>query len=334
MLVGGCAEPNMRALRKATPSKDPYLAALSVYYLRMAEEEARLYDWFDSVHFSDKGLRAAYDHEVLPDNPDSRSLDSRFIAETKEAYIALIDRLTAKLRQDHPQEAARAVTFYDCWIEQAEEGWQFADIEACRKGFYDAMSQLEGKKSPLKKASRALSTHKMLDKRKGKPANIKITHFSESTILKHAVAKTKPVRAKSVVMKQASTTGLVQQKNEPATSHELEPVISEGRVVLFYTEGVMLSKKSALVLMQLVEKLKKMAGYRVTVHGYTDVAGDENANLELSYRRAEQIKKKLVKLGLKPDHIHVFAFGGAEPRVVAPSERERIANQRVEVLIE
>jgi OOP family OmpA-OmpF porin len=124
MLVSGCADPKMRALRKAEPSANPFFAELSSRYLALAEEEARQYDWFDAVHYSDKGLAAAYGHDVVPDNPEDRSLDARFVEETHSSYETLKERLTDDAKQAHPKESAQAVTFFDCWLEQAEEGWQ------------------------------------------------------------------------------------------------------------------------------------------------------------------------------------------------------------------
>ena len=84
-----------------------------------------------------------------------------------------------------------------------------------------------------------------------------------------------------------------------------------------------------------------------TIEGYTDSIGTYEYNLDLSQRRADNMKQYLVEaLGIDPSHIDARGRGSTKfivpPRPVGPSasqaefdieiERER-ANRRVEVTI-
>jgi outer membrane protein OmpA-like peptidoglycan-associated protein len=150
----GCVNADLRALRNAPPPSDPYLEALSSHYLAFAESEARAYDWVDAMHFTDKGLKVVYGHEVLPDNPKDRKITGSVVNEMDDARSVLIAKLNSDARQRVPAVMARAAYFYDCWLEQQEEGWQQEDIDACRNGYYAAMDTLEHPNaSPRAKAS-------------------------------------------------------------------------------------------------------------------------------------------------------------------------------------
>jgi outer membrane protein OmpA-like peptidoglycan-associated protein len=101
------------------------------------------------------------------------------------------------------------------------------------------------------------------------------------------------------------------------------------------------------ILHKLVDLLKRNPKATFTIEGYTDSIGTYEYNLDLSQRRAANMKQYLVEaLGIDPSHIDARGRGSTKfivpPRAVAPSasqaefdveiERER-ANRRVEVTI-
>src|SRR2546423_9111129 len=101
------------------------------------------------------------------------------------------------------------------------------------------------------------------------------------------------------------------------------------------------------ILHKLVDLLKRNPKATFTIEGYTDSIGTPEYNLDLSQRRADNMKLYLVQaLGLDPAHIDARGRGSTKfvvpPRPVAPSasqaefdveiERER-SNRRVEVTI-
>ena len=101
------------------------------------------------------------------------------------------------------------------------------------------------------------------------------------------------------------------------------------------------------ILHKLVDLLKRNPKAMFTIEGYTDSIGTYEYNLDLSQRRADNMKQYLVEaLGIDPSHIDARGRGSTKfivpPRPVGPSasqaefdieiERER-ANRRVEVTI-
>src|SRR5213080_1993135 len=106
-------------------------------------------------------------------------------------------------------------------------------------------------------------------------------------------------------------------------------------------------QQSGDILRKLVDLLKRNPKATFTIEGYTDSIGTYEYNLDLSQRRANNMKDYLVEaLGIDPSHIDARGRGSTKfvvpPRPVAPTasqaefdveiERER-SNRRVEVTI-
>ena len=85
-----------------------------------------------------------------------------------------------------------------------------------------------------------------------------------------------------------------------------------------------------------VQNIRLVADYlrtypkaKVYLYGHTDIYGNERKNLELSRERAIAIKRELVLMGISPDKISVFFFGGTQPLAQYKNGGEQ--NRRVEV---
>lgn len=85
-----------------------------------------------------------------------------------------------------------------------------------------------------------------------------------------------------------------------------------------------------------VQNIRLVADYlrtypkaKVYLYGHTDIFGNERKNLELSRERAIAIKRELVLMGISPDKISVFFFGGTQP--LAQYKNGGDQNRRVEV---
>jgi outer membrane protein OmpA-like peptidoglycan-associated protein len=75
------------------------------------------------------------------------------------------------------------------------------------------------------------------------------------------------------------------------------------------------------------------ANWKLRISGHTDNVGARTANMTLSKRRAESVKKYLVSKGIAADRFEVLYFGPDKP--IAPNNTEdgRARNRRVEMLI-
>lgn len=134
---------SLKDLRKVQPHSDVYFATLASLYQDYAENELKVYDWWSSKYFADKGLLAAYGKNVEPEQPDNWDIDESQLRTLRAAREVLMASLTPELKHQHPREAAQAVMFYDCWVENQEEGWETEAIETCRDEFYNAVGVLE-----------------------------------------------------------------------------------------------------------------------------------------------------------------------------------------------
>ena len=75
----------------------------------------------------------------------------------------------------------------------------------------------------------------------------------------------------------------------------------------------------------------RLADRRFEVAGHTDDTGTEEFNLELSERRAVNVKRYLVEHhGIAPERLAVKGLGESQPKETGSSEAARRENRRVE----
>jgi outer membrane protein OmpA-like peptidoglycan-associated protein len=73
--------------------------------------------------------------------------------------------------------------------------------------------------------------------------------------------------------------------------------------------------------------------HRVSVDGHTDDVGDDGVNQQLSQRRAEAVRARLIQLGVEPGRLEAHGYGESRPLVHATTPAARTANRRVEFRI-
>lgn len=79
----------------------------------------------------------------------------------------------------------------------------------------------------------------------------------------------------------------------------------------------------------IAEYVKTYSKARVNLYGHTDIHGNPRKNLDLSRERALSVKRELVSMGIKPERISVYFFGGSQPLEQYKNGSE--LNRRVEV---
>jgi outer membrane protein OmpA-like peptidoglycan-associated protein len=89
-----------------------------------------------------------------------------------------------------------------------------------------------------------------------------------------------------------------------------------------------------------IRDVQKLAGFlnenperQIIVEGYTDSTGSDAYNLQLSERRAEALRRALVRNGVGPQRIQTVGYGEAYPVASNDSPAGRGMNRRVEVTI-
>jgi outer membrane protein OmpA-like peptidoglycan-associated protein len=118
---------------------------------------------------------------------------------------------------------------------------------------------------------------------------------------------------------------------------QAKPVKAGGKIVVggFYFEsgraeiGANLKK----YLKNVSVELKKIKFQKLFVDGYADNSGGNSTNNILSRKRAEAVKRELVKNGIPAKKIQARAYGSSKPIASNNTRSGRIQNRRVEILI-
>lgn len=83
----------------------------------------------------------------------------------------------------------------------------------------------------------------------------------------------------------------------------------------------------------LADLLKRHPQARVSIESYTDNTGSDEANMWMSQRRAEVIKKQLVQCGVGADRIEAIGRGAENPIASNESDDGKAQNRRTEVIL-
>lgn len=143
-LLSACAgdQWDVEGVRSIPVQGGAFNQALHAEYVALADTERQEADWDDAAYFLDKARAAAAGQTVLPTAPGERMLNARFQGDSTTMHDALMAKLPAG-RTAAPQAAAKAQGGYDCWAQEAEEGHQMADIDACKATFDQAMKAVD-----------------------------------------------------------------------------------------------------------------------------------------------------------------------------------------------
>lgn len=136
---------NVTSLNQVTPPKASFDKHLFEMYKHFAEVEAHSYDWLDAKYFQDKAKDIASGKMRGPEEIKDWRLPKREQVMLQAARDSLVMYLgKERTIREHPKSSAEAQFYFDCWIEQQEENWQYEDIEFCRHGFAKAIGHLKG----------------------------------------------------------------------------------------------------------------------------------------------------------------------------------------------
>lgn len=91
-----------------------------------------------------------------------------------------------------------------------------------------------------------------------------------------------------------------------------------------------IQKKSFKTLDAAITVLKTFDDIRIEVSGHTDDVGSEEANLDLSKRRAESVKQYMVDKGIDASRIETVGYGRSKPIDPGKSAKARAKNRRIE----
>lgn len=103
--------------------------------------------------------------------------------------------------------------------------------------------------------------------------------------------------------------------------------------VSFDTAGHTLTVEAKKRLDVVAHALKDYPERPITIAGYTDDKGPENANLELSQKRAESVKAYLISQGVPTTRLFSEGRGESNPTAPNTTAEGRASNRRVEITL-
>ncbi len=101
----------------------------------------------------------------------------------------------------------------------------------------------------------------------------------------------------------------------------------------FEASSANISSKSFPTLNELSELLKSKPGWKLWIAGHTDNSGNDQANLDLSRRRAEAVKTYLVSKGVDANQLRTEYYGSNKPIDTNDTPEGRQKNRRVEMQV-
>ena len=146
MLVA-CDHMNIAKLNERVIPGTDYKSQLANKYKEIVNYEANeMVDYYDASHFATKAMNVL----DRKDTPGPEKLDDWYIKEPFKHDLARASRRLATalkmgVKDTLPEATAEAVVGFDCWVEQAEEGWQYEHIKTCRDRFEMAMDRIQEK---------------------------------------------------------------------------------------------------------------------------------------------------------------------------------------------
>lgn len=126
------------------------------------------------------------------------------------------------------------------------------------------------------------------------------------------------------------------QQVEVSATEMADALKKNGRIalrgILFDTGKDTIKAESEPLLGEIVSLLEGDATLKLGIEGHTDNVGESKANLALSKKRAEAVKKFLVGKGIAAARLTTNGFGDAKPVVPNSSDENKAQNRRVELV--
>ena len=131
---------------------------------------------------------------------------------------------------------------------------------------------------------------------------------------------------------QAATTVLTKSVAKVETIADVVESIpqppTEQSTVYFDFNSADLSSDTSNVINTHIEFLKNNPDYRITLEGHTDSRGSNNFNKSLGANRAQTIKERLIKSGVKADQIRTISYGEEKPAIFGDNDDAWRSNRR------
>ncbi len=139
------------------------------------------------------------------------------------------------------------------------------------------------------------------------------------------------------------THSMVKNSSSPAPGAQMQAFFGLGDVIqtvngiqvtvnadkIFRKNSHRLNKDGVETVDAMAAAILKYPGVFVAVTGYTDNTGTDMKNVKFSQRRADEVKKELMKQGILAEKISAVGNGPVEPAAPNDSAADRARNRRI-----
>ncbi len=166
----------------------------------------------------------------------------------------------------------------------------------------------------------------------GKVGAVSVTAEKGTTVLDQARASTEIDQStKKPTPPKEMGPARIQKIFGRALAAQPEPPV---RFLLYFkSDSIKLTKQSRKLLPKVLAAIKDKGSVDISVIGHADRAGDEHYNVIISTRRAQMVRKLLIKQGVDPANIEATSHGEKYPLVPTADGVHEPLNRRVEVVI-
>jgi OOP family OmpA-OmpF porin len=262
-------------------------------YEGLSLERGQATDPLDAEHFNHKARRAARRSSTMPDEIMDRELLEDDIPDLSAALARLRKAYDRGGRTIAPELSATAQVSFDCWIEAAE-GLNPATGWASVSSW--RQDDVDRCKAAFGKAMSELEG---------------LTYFRLTEFRK-------------------PPSGMAMAAPTPAPQVAAAP---ETFIVYFSWDSDAVDGSGGRVIDDAVAAADSLGISDFSITGHADRSGSEDYNLNLSLRRADNVKTALIARGVKEGGISVAGRGEAEPAIETGDGVREPANRRVEIIL-
>lgn len=291
-------------------------------YLALAREELAEFDWLDGAAFTRKSRLAASGTKVEPDNPDAASVGDEDAEALAKGFAQIMNfRASEGSMLRAGQQIGEAQVLYDCWLQEAEEGHQTAEIEDCREKFQLMIILVRDLAGLPKNMAVVLPED-------GEIGGIEVRQGDRTIDLDRAFA--------------AAGTGKT-IGDVPVTEQEIREAFADALaaqppppvefVLTFAFNDTEISDQAFEAILTAAEEARSRAAAEVIVTGYADAPGETGANLAVSRARAEAVRKAVFFELRDAEKVIISVDAKGERDLLIATPNPQLENRRVVILV-
>ena len=326
VLLQACTSQEQVALQAAIPAyPEPYRAALQDEFRVLAAREAAQNDHLDAKRFMLRSEAAARAVTISPLPVDAYAIDDAAMRADLEAARARLVLLFDGGRARAPQALALAHASYECWLEEAEEGHQPADIQWCRDRF------LAGEAATRLNAGLDADWGVVLSGDGGHVGAITLASKAGGETLLDTAAAAGFVNDGADVRDAAMTA----RESSAVTSDamRLMPAAAKMYAVYFPSSAATLDSAARQAIAAAAADAADRPAPDIEILGFADRAGDDRSNYQLSERRVAAVRAALLQAGADEENFLIYARGENAPAVATPDGVAEARHRRVEITV-